>query len=46
MEDIQSTIAKIEGDMKKEFGSPENPLLLSVRSGAAVSEIHAPAARF
>jgi len=41
MEDIQSTIAKIEGDMKEEFGSPENPLLLSVRSGAAVSEMHA-----
>jgi pyruvate,orthophosphate dikinase len=27
----------VQDDMSSEFGSPENPLLLSVRSGAAIS---------
>jgi len=34
---IVSSIDAVEKEMKSEFGSPENPLLLSVRSGAAIS---------
>jgi pyruvate,orthophosphate dikinase len=34
---IKSSLQAVEEEMKAEFGSPENPLLLSVRSGAAIS---------
>ena len=34
---IRESVADIERDMGRGFGSAENPLLLSVRSGAAVS---------
>ena len=34
---IRQYIQKLEKDTKKEFGSSDNPLLLSVRSGAKVS---------
>lgn len=40
MEGIRSAISQIEVDMKEEFGCPDNPLLLSVRSGAAVSTVY------
>uniref|UniRef100_A0A7S3L7R0 pyruvate, phosphate dikinase n=2 Tax=Amphora coffeiformis TaxID=265554 RepID=A0A7S3L7R0_9STRA len=34
---IQDALADVETEMEAEFGSPSNPLLLSVRSGAAIS---------
>ncbi|HEV2193889.1 MAG TPA: pyruvate, phosphate dikinase, partial [Nitrosopumilaceae archaeon] len=37
MSDVKKNIAKIEKKTNKKFGSIENPLLVSVRSGAAVS---------
>jgi len=37
MDDVEAHIAHVEEATKKAFGSNENPLLLSVRSGAAVS---------
>ncbi len=36
-EDIEKALAVIEEETGKKFGDPKNPLLLSVRSGAAVS---------
>ena len=38
MEGIRGSVADVERDMGRGFGSAENPLLLSVRSGAAVSQ--------
>ena len=35
--EVQDNLAKIERAMKKKFGDPKNPLLLSVRSGARKS---------
>jgi pyruvate, orthophosphate dikinase len=35
--ELKSYIKRLEQDTKKEFGSLENPLLLSVRSGAKIS---------
>jgi len=37
LEEIKINIKKLEKSMNKKFGDKENPLLLSVRSGAAVS---------
>jgi pyruvate,orthophosphate dikinase len=37
MDEVHSQIAALERETGKTFGSPDNPLLLSVRSGAAVS---------
>ncbi|ETR72628.1 MAG: pyruvate,orthophosphate dikinase [Candidatus Magnetoglobus multicellularis str. Araruama] len=37
-EQITSEIKRLEGETGKEFGNPENPLLLSVRSGSSVSQ--------
>jgi pyruvate,orthophosphate dikinase len=37
MGDVKKNIAKIEKKTGKKFGSTENPLLVSVRSGAAIS---------
>ncbi len=37
MDDIKAALAKVEEKMGKRFGSSENPLLVSVRSGAPVS---------
>ena len=37
MGEVRKNIAKIEKRTSKKFGSNENPLLLSVRSGAAIS---------
>ena len=37
MEKVRRHIAKIEKKTAKSWGSPENPLLVSVRSGAAIS---------
>lgn len=37
IEEIKDTIKKLEAKTQKEFGSPNNPLLLSVRSGAPIS---------
>lgn len=34
---IVSSLTAVEEEMDSQFGSPENPLLLSVRSGAAIS---------
>ena len=34
---VVSSLDAVESEMKSKFGSPENPLLLSVRSGAAIS---------
>jgi pyruvate,orthophosphate dikinase len=34
---LQKQMARIEGEMKSKFGDPENPLLVSVRSGAKFS---------
>ncbi|HUU70059.1 MAG TPA: pyruvate, phosphate dikinase [Planctomycetota bacterium] len=34
---IDEDLAKLEQEMGKKFGDPDNPLLVSVRSGAAVS---------
>ena len=36
-EEIHSYIARLEAETKKTFGSSDNPLLLSVRSGARIS---------
>jgi len=36
-EDIRSQLARIEDEIGRKFGSPQDPLLLSVRSGAAIS---------
>ncbi len=35
--EINKELEKLEKELGKEFGNPKNPLLLSVRSGAAVS---------
>ncbi len=37
MDEVRKNIAKIEKRTGKKFGSAENPLLVSVRSGAAIS---------
>ena len=36
-EEVEKNIAKLEKAMEQKFGDPSNPLLVSVRSGAAVS---------
>lgn len=36
-QEIDKNVAKLEKAMGAKFGSPENPLLVSVRSGAAIS---------
>jgi pyruvate,orthophosphate dikinase len=36
-DEVVRCIGVVESEMEKEFGNPENPLLLSVRSGAAIS---------
>jgi len=36
-EEIDENLARLEESTKKQFGDAENPLLLSVRSGAAIS---------
>ncbi len=36
-EQARESIAKLEKELGKKFGDPDNPLLVSVRSGAAVS---------
>ena len=35
--EVETALAKLEAEMMKRFGDPENPLLVSVRSGARVS---------
>ncbi len=37
MDEVKENMRKLEEKTGKKFGSPENPLLVSVRSGAAVS---------
>ena len=37
MDEVRRNVAKLEKELHKEFGSDQNPLLVSVRSGAAVS---------
>ncbi len=37
MDEVRKSIRKLESTTGKKFGGPENPLLVSVRSGAAVS---------
>ncbi len=37
MEEVQKNLKRLEATMGKRFGDPKNPLLVSVRSGAAVS---------
>jgi pyruvate,orthophosphate dikinase len=37
MEQVQEGMKQLEAKTKKKFGGPENPLLVSVRSGAAMS---------
>jgi pyruvate,orthophosphate dikinase len=37
MDQVLETLAKLEKEMNKDFGATKNPLLVSVRSGAAVS---------
>ncbi len=37
MDQVRENLVKLEKEMDRTFGSPENPLLVSVRSGAAVS---------
>ncbi len=37
MEDVKTALAAVEKDMGKRLGDPENPLLVSVRSGAKFS---------
>ncbi len=37
MEAVRDNMAKIEEELDKSFGSTDNPLLVSVRSGAAIS---------
>ncbi len=36
-EQIEGAIVRLEADMQAKLGDPENPLLVSVRSGAAIS---------
>ncbi|MCF7927721.1 MAG: pyruvate, phosphate dikinase [Spirochaetales bacterium] len=36
-EEVENNLKKVEEVLNKEFGNPDNPLLVSVRSGAAVS---------
>ena len=36
-DDVSANMKRLETEAGKEFGSPDNPLLVSVRSGAAVS---------
>ena len=36
-EEVRSSMKKVEAIMMKEFGDPNNPLLVSVRSGAKIS---------
>jgi pyruvate,orthophosphate dikinase len=36
-EEVEQALARLEEEMETRFGDPENPLLLSVRSGAAFS---------
>jgi len=36
-EEVEENLVRLEKDMNAKFGDPENPLLVSVRSGAAVS---------
>ena len=37
VKDVEKALRKLEKDMGKKFGDPNNPLLVSVRSGARVS---------
>jgi len=37
LDEIKLNLAEVEKEMGKKLGDPEDPLLLSVRSGAAVS---------
>lgn len=37
MAEVGEALRQVEQSMRREFGNPENPLLLSVRSGASVS---------
>ena len=37
MDDVNKAVATLEKELKKKFGDDSNPLLVSVRSGAAVS---------
>ncbi len=37
MDDVHTALAKVEQKLEKKFGDPNNPLLLSVRSGAKFS---------
>ncbi len=37
MNEVQANVSKLEKETGKKFGDPTNPLLVSVRSGAAVS---------
>ncbi|MEX0791537.1 MAG: pyruvate, phosphate dikinase [Pirellulaceae bacterium] len=37
MDDVKTQVAQLEKELKKKFGDDKNPLLVSVRSGAAVS---------
>ena len=37
MDDVHKNVRTLEKELGKKFGDPENPLLVSVRSGAAVS---------
>jgi pyruvate,orthophosphate dikinase len=37
MNEVKKNVSMLEKETGKQFGSPENPLLVSVRSGAAVS---------
>lgn len=37
MNEVKEAVTKIEAEFGKRFGDPDSPLLLSVRSGAAVS---------
>lgn len=37
MDEVQKNVATLEAELGKKFGDDKNPLLLSVRSGAAVS---------
>jgi pyruvate, orthophosphate dikinase len=36
-EQVKASLARVEKEMKRKFGDPTNPLLFSVRSGAAAS---------
>ncbi len=37
MDDVKKNVATMEKELKKKFGDDKNPLLVSVRSGAAIS---------